>query len=320
MELSSLSTRDVDSIVFSERAIRARMADAVGSRIGPSAQYDERVLRLLNTMFSRTHPDGKPFSPLLPSETVDLVRYLHHGSQAGRWQELHGDLSGAITGDLNQAYAHMRYNFVTGSTKVRPVDFGAACTFVTDAIIKQTLADGLDPRSTAVVYPLRAGLAFYEGALRLDVRHHLMLGIKRDHATATPSCYLEPSDSDLRGLDADSHVVVADPMLATAGSVKMCLEYLLQRGVSAERVTVAAMVAAPEGVARLLHETKVRRIIVGRMDQRLNENAYIIDVGLGDCGDQLEFYLRSRISGWFHDGKLTKEQYQVLDLRLPKAA
>lgn len=319
MVLSSLSTREVDSVVFGERAIRARMADAVGSRLDSSTQYDERVLRLLNTMFSRTHPDGKPFLPLAPSETVDLVRYLHHGSQADRWQELHGDFSAATIGELNRAYAHMRYDFITGSTKVSPVDFGAACTFATDDIIEQTLADGLDPRSTAVVYPLRAGLAFYEGAIRLGVRHHLMLGIKRQHATAMPECYLEPTESDFRDVDSDAQVVIADPMLATAGSVKMCLAYLLKHGIPAEKVTVAAMVAAPEGVARLLHETDVRRVVVGRMDQRLNQDAYI-DIGLGDCGDKLEVHLRSRISGWFNEGKLTREQYRELDQRLPKAA
>ncbi|MBP7057460.1 hypothetical protein KBB08_03135, partial [Candidatus Gracilibacteria bacterium] len=204
MALSSLSTRDVDGIVFGERAIRGRMAAAVGPRLDSASRYDEDVARLLGTMFRRVHPDGKPFLPLEPSETVGVARYLHHGSQAHRWQELFGDLSGSTTEDLNMAYAYMRHDFITGFPKVTPVDFGAACTFVTDAIIERTIADGLDPRATAVVYPLRAGLAFYEGALRLGVRHHLMLGIKRQHATARPECYLEPPESDVRGVDSDA--------------------------------------------------------------------------------------------------------------------
>ena len=46
------------------------------------------------------------------------------------------------------------------------------------------------------------------------------------------------------------------------------------------------MIAAPEGVARVLKEFPETRIYVCAVDDYLNEKAYIVP-GLGDAGDRL---------------------------------
>ncbi|MBP6084730.1 hypothetical protein KA517_00635, partial [Candidatus Gracilibacteria bacterium] len=224
---------------------------------------------------------------------------------------------------INDAYAYLRHNFHTGTQVVTPAEFGDASTIVTDDIWQQALATGLDPQSTAVLYPLRAGLAFYEGALRRGFRENIMLGVVRSHDKAQASCYLEPTHLAADALKACSDVMIVDPMLATGGSVELSLAYLSQRfGIDAAQVTVASMIAAPEGIARLLSGTKIRHIFAGKVDHGLNDDAYIVSMGLGDAGDQLEAYLRKMAPIWFADQKLSAREYAVLceKLRVSVAA
>ena len=61
---------------------------------------------------------------------------------------------------------------------------------------------------------------------------------------------------------------------------------LLKRGVSADSIKFLALVAAPEGVQVMLERHPKIEIWVAALDERLNENAYIVP-GLGDAGDRL---------------------------------
>jgi uracil phosphoribosyltransferase len=78
-------------------------------------------------------------------------------------------------------------------------------------------------------------------------------------------------------------VVVLDPMLATGGSLLHCLELLSERG--AEDLTVICALAAPEGLGALERSGLPIRLFTASVDERLNENAYIVP-GLGDAGDR----------------------------------
>jgi uracil phosphoribosyltransferase len=78
-------------------------------------------------------------------------------------------------------------------------------------------------------------------------------------------------------------VIVLDPMLATGGSLLHCISLLVSRG--ADDITVVCALAAPEGVARLADSGYPLRMVVASVDERLNENAYIVP-GLGDAGDR----------------------------------
>lgn len=127
---------------------------------------------------------------------------------------------------------------------------------------------------------LRAGLAMADPLLRIlpnsPVGH---VGLARDHETLEPVRYLvklPPMEK--------RPVWVLDPMLATGGSVSEALSILKEHG--ADDLSLFAIIAAPEGVARLEREHPDVRLFIAVLDERLNEKGYIMP-GLGDAGDRL---------------------------------
>lgn len=73
-------------------------------------------------------------------------------------------------------------------------------------------------------------------------------------------------------------------MLATGETLVASINYLLDRG--ARDVTAVCLLAAPEGL-KVLEEAIGDRadvtVVVAAVDERLDENAYIVP-GLGDAG------------------------------------
>ena len=136
----------------------------------------------------------------------------------------------------------------------------------------------LDP---VLVPVLRAGLGLLPSFLQLmptaKVGH---LGLYRDHDSLVPVPYYRnfPPLLDQR------FVFVLDPMLATGGSASEAVRQLKVAG--AQRITLASVLAAPEGIARLEAEHPDLRIFVAALDRVLNDKAYILP-GLGDAGDRL---------------------------------
>ena len=128
---------------------------------------------------------------------------------------------------------------------------------------------------------LRAGLGMAEAAFNLLPESQMgFVGLARDEQTHLPHPYMASLPASLAGRP----VIVLDPMLATGGSLKHCLELLHERG--ATDVTVLCALAAPEGVARLDATGLVDELVVASIDERLDEQAYIVP-GLGDAGDRL---------------------------------
>ena len=79
-------------------------------------------------------------------------------------------------------------------------------------------------------------------------------------------------------------VILVDPMLATGQSVIKAVNALLKHG-KPKHVHVAALVAAPEGVALLdATLTLAHDVWTWALDEKLNEQHYIVP-GLGDAGD-----------------------------------
>jgi len=128
---------------------------------------------------------------------------------------------------------------------------------------------------------LRAGLGLLTGVLRLlpDAPTGF-IGVARDEATHEPVPYMDSVPADLQGRP----VLVLDPMLATGGSLSFACELL--RGRNPGRITAVCVLAAPEGVARLDASGLVDELVVGAIDERLNDDAFIVP-GLGDAGDRL---------------------------------
>ncbi|GAD87754.1 uracil phosphoribosyltransferase [Nocardia asteroides] len=127
---------------------------------------------------------------------------------------------------------------------------------------------------------LRAGLGMVYAAADLVPQARVgFVGIARDEQTHQPVPYLESLPADL----TDLPVFVLDPMLATGGSMRHTLDLLVARG--ATDITAVCVVAAPEGVAALAATGYPVRLVTAAVDEKLNENAYIVP-GLGDAGDR----------------------------------
>ena len=128
---------------------------------------------------------------------------------------------------------------------------------------------------------LRAGLGMLGAFLDLVPSAQVgYFGLERDEATAVARCYYEKVPADL----SDAFVFLLDPMLATGGSAAMAVEGLRERG--ARRVCFLSIVAAPEGVARLVEAAPGAEIFTAALDRGLDERKYILP-GLGDFGDRL---------------------------------
>ena len=78
--------------------------------------------------------------------------------------------------------------------------------------------------------------------------------------------------------------LIVDPMLATGGSMLATVDMLKRAGCRDIRALV--LVAVPEGIKRVLDAHPDVQIYTASIDQRLNENGYIIP-GLGDAGDRI---------------------------------
>lgn len=145
----------------------------------------------------------------------------------------------------------------------------------------ETTCKKISGRKVAVVPILRAGLGMVDGLLELvpaaRVGH---IGMYRDEETHEPHEYYckMPVDIDKR------ICLVVDPMLATGGSAIAAIQYLRRQGVKDIRLLV--IIAAPEGIKAVLDADENVRLFTCSIDERLNENAYIVP-GLGDAGDRI---------------------------------
>ena len=133
--------------------------------------------------------------------------------------------------------------------------------------------------SIAIVPVLRAGLGMAEPLFELipqaEVRH---LGLFRDEVTLQPVTYYQK----LGDKPADVCLLV-DPMLATGGTAIAAIDILKKWG--ATDIRFLAILAAPEGIAAVEAAHPDVKICLGALDERLNEQGYIVP-GLGDAGDR----------------------------------
>jgi uracil phosphoribosyltransferase len=75
-----------------------------------------------------------------------------------------------------------------------------------------------------------------------------------------------------------------DPMLATGGSASAAAGMIREAG--ARDLRMISLVAAPEGVHRMLEDHPDVTIYTASLDDGLDEHGYILP-GLGDAGDRL---------------------------------
>ena len=146
------------------------------------------------------------------------------------------------------------------------------------AVAKTKVISG---RKLAFVPILRAGLGMVDGVMRMvpaaKIGH---IGMYRDPETHMPVEYYCKLPSDIGERD----VIVLDPMLATGGSAIDAITQIKAKG--AKSVRFMCIIAAPEGLAALQDAHPDVQIYIGAVDEKLNENKYIVP-GLGDAGDRI---------------------------------
>ena len=74
-------------------------------------------------------------------------------------------------------------------------------------------------------------------------------------------------------------------MLATGGSAIQATHELVKVGVKPEKIIFINLVAAPEGIKAYTDAFPQVKIVVGEIDECLNETKFILP-GLGDFGDR----------------------------------
>ena len=128
---------------------------------------------------------------------------------------------------------------------------------------------------------LRAGLGMVDGIAQLipsaRVGH---IGLYRDHDTLQPIDYY----FKIPAAEVERDFYLLDPMLATGGSAVAAVGAL--KGAGARRIRFLSIVAAPEGVRRLLDAHPDVHVFTAALDRQLNPQGYILP-GLGDAGDRL---------------------------------
>ena len=132
----------------------------------------------------------------------------------------------------------------------------------------------------------RAGLPFHNGFLNVF-----------DHAgNAFVSAYREYTDAEHHQVGVhieylatpsidEKNLIIADPMLATGGSMELGYKAFLTKG-TPKRIHVACVIATPEGIdhiAKVCPDDKTT-IWCAAIDPGMNEHKYIVP-GFGDAGD-----------------------------------
>ena len=142
-------------------------------------------------------------------------------------------------------------------------------------------APELEGRKLALVSILRAGNGLLDGILDLIPSARVgFVWLYRDEETLRPVQYYCKLPERL----SERMCIAVDPMLATGNSSVAAIDLLKEAG--ATDISFMCLLAAPEGVARMKEAHPDVRIVTAALDERLNENGYIVP-GLGDAGDRM---------------------------------
>ena len=147
--------------------------------------------------------------------------------------------------------------------------------------ICKTKVKKLNENKYAFVPILRAGTGMLDGLLKAIPNAKIgHVGLYRNEETHEPVRYYYKMPSDI----SSREVIVLDPMLATGGSASDTITMLKEDGVKI--IKFLCIIAAPEGIKKIEETHPDVKIYTTAVDERLNENAYIVP-GLGDAGDRI---------------------------------
>jgi uracil phosphoribosyltransferase len=147
--------------------------------------------------------------------------------------------------------------------------------------LERTTVKRISGKKVAICPILRAGMGMLDGVLSLISGARVgFIGLYRDEETLEAVEYYVKLPNDI----AERDVILLDPMLATGNSTAAAVATVKEAG--ATSIRLIALIAAPEGIARVTEQHPDVRIVVAAIDRALNEKGYIVP-GLGDAGDRL---------------------------------
>lgn len=204
----------------------------------------------------------------MPTRVIDHP-LVHHKLSLIRDRKTPGSLFRALIEEVGLLLA-------VEATRTLPTE-----SVVVETPLERTSTLRMTPLDPVLVPVLRAGLGLLPSFLHLlptaKVGH---LGLYRDHDSLVPVPYYRNFPPLLEARP----VFVLDPMLATGGSASEAVRQLKAAG--ATSLTLVSVLAAPEGIERLLADHPDLTLVVGAVDRQLNDRGYILP-GLGDAGDRL---------------------------------
>ena len=136
-------------------------------------------------------------------------------------------------------------------------------------------------KKITVVPILRAGLGMMPGVLNLIPSARVsVVGLYRNEETLQPVEYYVKMTSAME----ERIALIIDPMLATGGSLIATIDLIKKTGCN--QIKGIFMVAAPEGIEKLISTHPDVEVYVAALDEKLNDIGYILP-GLGDAGDKI---------------------------------
>ena len=147
--------------------------------------------------------------------------------------------------------------------------------------LEKIQAQRISGKKVAVCPILRAGVGMLDGVLSLIPGARVgFIGMYRDEETLEAIEYFVKLPGDI----AERDVILLDPMLATGNSTAAAVKLVKDAG--ATSIRLIALIAAPEGIARIHRDHPEVAIVVAGIDRGLDEKGFIVP-GLGDAGDRL---------------------------------
>ncbi|SIO30023.1 uracil phosphoribosyltransferase [Halodesulfovibrio marinisediminis] len=141
--------------------------------------------------------------------------------------------------------------------------------------------DQIKGKKATVVPILRAGIGMLDGIMDMIPGVKVsVVGMFRNEETLEPEEYYVKLAKNIEERTA----IILDPMLATGGTLIATIDLLKKAG--CKKIIGLFLVAAPEGVERVVAAHPDVDIYTASVDERLNEHGYILP-GLGDAGDKI---------------------------------
>lgn len=247
--------------------------------------------------------------PLTPEKLVGVTNFCRAQIEAGNFRVL-GQIPDVLRKDWldERLDAEVRAN---RHTHVDPVEWRSELEGVCEGVVKAYLQECGEGKNTVALLMWRAALAFHKVLVVYGIwSYHI--DVKRNEVTLEVTERLPLNEVDkklLRDLGDNGQVFIPDPMLASGSSMSYAIDMLKRLGIRHSQITVGCVVAAPEGVFNLLNQFPGIKIIAATLDGCLNNNAYIVNRGLGDAGAK---YFCGNTPDNFYKGMFTDEQWEHL--------